>query len=212
MGSAKEEATNDVDSIRDQKARFRREARDRLRALAPEEARQRGLAAARRLAGLEVYRRAGCVGLFVPTASEPDIAGLLTAARDAGLRIALPAFDQVTGMYRFAWWAPKGALQPGPDGIPEPAGLDWADTAALDCVVVPGVAFDRAGTRLGHGGGHYDRLLARRPARVLGLAREVQLFDRLPRDSNDVWMDVVVTEDAVYCGEPVRGLSGGAKS
>ena len=72
--------------------------------------------------------------------------------------------------------------------------------AAIDLAIVPGVAFDRSGTRLGHGFGYYDKLLAQLSPDTprIGLAFECQLFDELPRDEHDVAMSAIVTESAVY--------------
>jgi 5-formyltetrahydrofolate cyclo-ligase len=74
-------------------------------------------------------------------------------------------------------------------------------------VVVPGVAFDRSGGRLGHGKGYYDKLLVRiRPdAHIVAVAYECQLFPEVPMLPHDVRMHKVVTESAVYtAGSPGR--------
>jgi 5-formyltetrahydrofolate cyclo-ligase len=72
----------------------------------------------------------------------------------------------------------------------------------LDLVMVPGVAFDREGGRTGHGKGYYDKLLqhARRDAPLVALSFECQLFDRIPAEEHDIYMDKVVTEKDVYIG------------
>lgn len=172
--------------------------RERLRrqpAGTPEHA---GLAAAARLAALPEFRAARAVGLFLATPREPDTAPLIEAAARAGCRIALPAHDPDTGVYRYAWWTPGTALRRGPDGMREPAVPAWAAGRDLDLAVVPGIAFDRRGGRLGRGGGHFDRLLGDRPVCVAGLTREGELVERVPQEAHDRRMDVVVTEDAVY--------------
>lgn len=76
----------------------------------------------------------------------------------------------------------------------------------LDLVMVPGVAFDRRGARMGHGKGYYDKLLqhARPDAPLVALAFECQLFPEVPVASHDVFMDRIITETAVYDG---RGRS-----
>ncbi|MFN9916399.1 MAG: 5-formyltetrahydrofolate cyclo-ligase, partial [Pirellulaceae bacterium] len=73
----------------------------------------------------------------------------------------------------------------------------------LDLVMVPGVAFDRHGGRTGHGKGYYDKLLqhARADAPLVALAFECQLFEEIPAESHDIYMDKVVTEAAVYPGK-----------
>lgn len=76
------------------------------------------------------------------------------------------------------------------------------EPAQLDLVIVPGVGFSRRGGRMGNGQGYYDRLLAnvRPDCRLIGLCYECQLFDDLVVSPHDVFMDKVVTENAVYGG------------
>jgi 5-formyltetrahydrofolate cyclo-ligase len=78
--------------------------------------------------------------------------------------------------------------------------------ADLDLIMVPGVAFDRKGGRTGHGKGYYDKLLqhAKPTTPLIALAFECQMFEEIPTESHDIYMDKVVTEDAVYQG---RGRS-----
>jgi 5-formyltetrahydrofolate cyclo-ligase len=72
----------------------------------------------------------------------------------------------------------------------------------LDLIMVPGVAFDRRGARTGHGKGYYDKLLehARPDAPLVALAFECQMFDEIPVEGHDVFMDKVITEAEVYDG------------
>ena len=88
-----------------------------------------------------------------------------------------------------------GILEPPPETPPTPLGELGA---AL--VVVPGVAFTRAGARLGRGGGHYDRLLAALPhgAITIGLAYSFQLLDRIPQGRFDRTLDFIATESGVF--------------
>jgi len=82
------------------------------------------------------------------------------------------------------------------------------DVEELDLVMVPGVAFDQSGARMGHGKGYYDKLLehARPDTPLVALAFECQLFDAIPTQDHDVFMDKVVTEAAVYQGKGRGGL------
>jgi 5-formyltetrahydrofolate cyclo-ligase len=102
----------------------------------------------------------------------------------------------------FAACAP-GEMVPGPIGAPEPP--TWARSVpaeSIDLFLVPGLAFDAAGGRLGRGGGHYDATLAAMPLRAprIGLAFEAQIVPEVPREAHDVALDAVVTEDRVLPG------------
>lgn len=88
-------------------------------------------------------------------------------------------------------------LQKGAFGIMEPIGAVFTDYATIDVAVVPGMAFDRDGHRLGRGKGYYDRFLARIPhVYKIGLCFAWQLVDCVPTDANDIMMDCVVSQSA----------------
>lgn len=108
--------------------------------------------------------------------------------------------------YVLAWLAQGGATKQGRFGIPEPARIRTALPGEVDLIVVPAVAFDAAGRRLGHGGGHYDRLLAACRGLKVGVAFEAQVVEDVPCGPRDVGVDLVVTERNVY---PPRGVPRG---
>lgn len=105
-------------------------------------------------------------------------------------------------------------LTAGPYGIREPdmhvqlaaghlnALPDALSVQELDVVIVPGVAFDRKGGRLGYGGGYYDRFLPQlRPnALKIGIAYQLQMVEQLPMETHDIPLDLIVTEKSVYHG------------
>jgi 5-formyltetrahydrofolate cyclo-ligase len=90
-------------------------------------------------------------------------------------------------------------LTPGWRGVREPVRREPVAVTILDVVVAPSVGFDRAGRRLGYGGGHFDRLLARlRPgAVVVGVAFDEQMVDKVPTEAHDRTVDLVVTPTTV---------------
>lgn len=132
--------------------------------------------------------------------TEVDIDALLRSWIAAGVAVHLPFVDgedlgiAVVGDL-------DADLAPGWGGVrePDPAHRVPADPAVLDVAVVPGVGFDRAGHRLGYGGGHFDRLLARLApgSTIIGVAFSTQVVTQLPSDDHDIGVDVLVTEDGV---------------
>jgi 5-formyltetrahydrofolate cyclo-ligase len=159
-----------------------------------------------RLAALPEYLAAETVMGYVHFRSEVRTRGFLAAALLAGKRIVVPYCDEDRlGLFLLK---SMDELAPSPWGIPEPKPAlrsladRRVDASALDLVVVPGVAFDRRGGRLGHGKGYYDKLLVRvRPeAPLVALAFECQLAHEVPALPHDVPMDKVITEKAVYQG------------
>ena len=112
------------------------------------------------------------------------------------------------------WVADNGErLIPGPMGIPVPQGgfLD-VDLAGAKLIIVPALAVDRAGTRLGRGAGYYDRALANVPRFSQGgplrvaLVYEEELVDQLPHEEHDQKMDVVITPTAIFHVDPSASL------
>ena len=95
---------------------------------------------------------------------------------------------------------PLGPMKPGPYGIwePDPEASLLLSPEEIDLVLLPCVAFDRCGHRLGHGAGYYDRFLRRHGCTTLCLCHEALLTDEIPMDEHDVWMDCIVTEKGMY--------------
>lgn len=86
-------------------------------------------------------------------------------------------------------------LELGSFHIEEPIGDHTTDPAEIELVVVPGVAYDRKGRRLGRGKGFYDRFLQHTKATKIGVGYEFQLLDELPAESHDISMDIVITQN-----------------
>lgn len=85
-------------------------------------------------------------------------------------------------------------LELGSFHIEEPTGNDVTDVDDIELMVIPAVAFDRRGNRLGRGKGFYDRLLKASKATKIGVGYEFQLFDEIPCEPHDVAMDMVITQ------------------
>jgi 5-formyltetrahydrofolate cyclo-ligase len=141
---------------------------------------------------------AALVGLYVALPGEVDLNDLEDVLAGTGRGICVPAFDPERGGYALAAVTPSTRYITAPFGLREPEDPEWVDPAAVDCIVVPGVAFDGAGHRVGHGGGHYDRMLAVTSALKIGAAFDFQVFDEVPAGSHDVMMDAVVTPTRVF--------------
>ena len=80
-------------------------------------------------------------------------------------------------------------------GIGEPTGPIWTDLDAIQIIIVPGVAFDRSGNRMGRGRGFYDRMLKSTVGALkIGIAYDFQMLDEIPVEPHDVKMDRIITE------------------
>lgn len=90
-------------------------------------------------------------------------------------------------------YSPDG-LESGAYGIAEPTGANPVDPQTMELIIVPGVAYDRRGNRLGRGKGFYDRLLGETHATTIGVAYDFQLLDELPTETHDTPVHIVITE------------------
>lgn len=161
---------------------------------------------------LELFQQAKAVGVYMPLPDEVDISSLFSFGSLGELALPaqvnspdganspseppkqfyIPAFDETTGGYRMAKYTP--ALKQGKFGISEPEHPDWAGPEDLDLILVPGVAFDTSGNRIGRGGGFYDRLLPQYQAVRVGICFDFQCLEKIPSKSHDCTMDWLITE------------------
>lgn len=149
------------------------------------------------VANLPAYRAAGTVLAYCGFGSEPDTVPFLEAALREGRRLLLPRIERDERRLALHRVRGLGDLVSGPWGIREPAPeLPEVGAEEADFVLVPGVAFDARGGRLGYGGGFYDVLLgglSERPP-LVAAAFEVQVVEKVPTEAHDVLVDLVVTE------------------
>lgn len=186
------------------KAELRAQCLAQRKALSPALVTTASAAMAESLQQLEPYQRARLLHTYVASVDhEVDTAGFIRQSLARGQEVAVPVVQPGTRILRHALIQDLGQLQPGRWGLLEPAADHpcWLeDLARIDLVVVPGLAFDRRGNRLGLGGGYYDRFLTRVNAPKAGLIYSALFLDTLPAEAHDIPMDLVVTEAAVcYC-------------
>ncbi len=191
------------------KRRIRREVlalRDAIEAT--ERARLSGLAAERVLA-LPSVLEAGTVMVFWSFGSEIDTSGLIDGLFVRDVHVALP---RIAGSELQAHsWRRGEPLEATEFGAMEPARGEQLDPSSIDVTVVPAVAFDRAGRRVGYGGGFYDRFLPRTRADAarVGLGFGIQLIDGpLPGGRFDLPVHVVITDRETI----VTGAEGGERA
>jgi 5-formyltetrahydrofolate cyclo-ligase len=157
-------------------------------------------------ARLPEYQAARTVMFYVDVRSEVRTRHYLATALTHGKRIVVPycvdgelelflleSMEELSiGMYKIL--EPKVELRELP--------AKKIDVKELDLIMVPGVAFDRRGARMGHGFGYYDKLLehARPETPLVALAFECQLFPEIPTQAHDIFMDKIITEKEVYAG------------
>jgi len=152
--------------------------------------------------GLEIGR-SEVVAAYWPIRDELDIKHLIARLMDGGQPVALPVVLGDEEPLDLRLWQEGAPLYEAGFGTLAPE--DGAPRVEPDVILMPLLGFDRQGTRLGYGGGYYDRTLARLPKRprLVGFAFARQEIDHIPRDAHDVPLDAIVTELGVRHFEKV---------
>ena len=206
-------------SAAEQKQAARAAAKTALRSLTDAAMAQESGAAASHMLGTEIMRSARAVAIYVHCARlrEVDTTAVLSRALAAGARVYVPRvqdsdanmhFLRIQNLAELRPVPPFGILEPEPllpGGAPREDALEG--DAALEVVVLPGLAFDPSGRRLGRGGGYYDKFIAaaRRRAEARGwpppllaaLAFRAQVLAEVPVAAHDEQIDILVTADGV---------------
>lgn len=144
----------------------------------------------------DLYFQAEEIFTYVSTPQEIDTLGILHAALSNRKRVAVPYCIPGTNAIKFYYIAGKEELHRGAFGIlePDPAKCEEAFARADTLCLVPGLAFDAAGYRLGYGKGYYDRFLSEFPGRSMGLCSTESLVLSLPADTHDQKVAFLATE------------------
>jgi 5-formyltetrahydrofolate cyclo-ligase len=195
-----------LESLQEQKKKLREQAHANRNAQTDKDELSQEICA--KFAALPEYVLARTVMYYIDVRSEVRTRHALPAALAGGKKIVVPwcnaqgelelfhleSMDELAiGMYKIL--EPKQELRA--------LSAKQVKAEDLDLVMVPGVAFDRSGARMGHGKGYYDKLLqhARPDAPLVALAFECQLFPEIPTASHDIFMDLLITERAIYHGK-----------
>ncbi|MFQ6551653.1 5-formyltetrahydrofolate cyclo-ligase [Aestuariibius insulae] len=153
--------------------------------------------AAGRLSEILAGHRGVPVSGYLPIRTEIDPVSAMAEAAAWG-PVGVPVIEEEAQPLRFREWSPDAVLVPGPFGVPVPDEGDWMTPEIL---IIPLLAFDRAGARLGYGGGYYDRTLAALRADgaclAVGFAYAAQEVKMVPTEPTDAPLDMIVTEREV---------------
>lgn len=175
------------------KDEIRRATRARRAALPARTREAAGRIIGRRVLEISQVREAKGILVYASTEHEVPLQDLTDHLLATGRRVLLPRL-RPTGIEVAE---ARGPLSPGPHGILEPEGPS-IETEGIEVVLVPGIAFDKGGNRLGNGGGAYDRFLATSDAHRIGIGFACQLVARIPAEPHDVRMHRIITEEGSF--------------
>jgi 5-formyltetrahydrofolate cyclo-ligase len=181
--------------LKEEKDKLRQVIRDTLKRMSPSVRAEKSTAACALLEQQAVWKKAELIFFYAPLPEELNIWPLLRDSLAVGKTVALPRFDPATQRYVACQVADLAKdLNDGQFGIREPGGHCIAvPPNRLDLVLVPGVAFDLHGRRLGRGKGFYDQLLAFVRGTTCGVAFDEQIVETIPVEPHDVHLNCILT-------------------
>lgn len=174
-----------------QKSELRSYIRDRKRAMSPEEIELASVHLARQFYETQLYRNARTIYGYLPYNQEVRTLPILQQALNDGKRVAVP---KVFGEeMRFIYLDDLSLVEKGYAGIPEPVADGPVAQEEDALILMPGLAFDSQGNRMGYGGGFYDRFLSREPKHpTVALCYAFQIVPSIPVEENDIPVDLVL--------------------
>jgi 5-formyltetrahydrofolate cyclo-ligase len=189
-----------METVAQKKVGVREGMRARLARLSPADVRVASAAIWERLAMVPKFASAQAMLMYVSRGNEVDTHGLIQQLLAMGKRVAVPSFDAGAQRYFASELNDfEGDMSEGRFGILEPRRECVRPLAAdkLEVWLVPGLAFDKTGNRLGRGLGFFDRLLRETTGARIALAYDFQVLNEVPADAHDVRVDFIVTEKRV---------------
>ena len=189
--------------LKEQKKILRREFLAKRAAVPFDERNRISHALIKKFTATEIYRTSKIIMAYASTPEELQLNELFAACFDDGKILAIP-FIVGKGEMQAVEVPNFDALEVGAFGIQTVKRelRKFVDPAQIDCVIVPGAAFDVHGERLGLGGGYYDRFLPRAVNAVkVALAYDFQLVDALPIEIHDAKINAVITTERSICHE-----------
>ena len=191
-----------MEEIREAKQELRASVEKAIQALDAEARQQKLETIQERLFDFANFLEARIVLLYVNAPNEIPSAAIIAKTLEIGKIVVLPAFDvQKSGIALMKIDNPKLDLTMGPRQIlePDPQRCRKVPLECIDIAIIPGIALDEKGGRLGDGNGYYDRLIPKLPitTRKVGLAMEDQIFQQVPMESHDKYVDIIITEKRV---------------
>ena len=182
--------------VEQEKALWRDKMERRLRLLSLDARRLQSEQLCRKLGQIPALQHIRCIAAYLPLASEINVLPLLVRLVERGVVVGVPAAVE-GGNYQWTRWKADDPCEKGRDGVQQPVMQQSVATSDIELVLVPGRAFALDGTRLGRGGGWYDRLLTDVAACCVGVAFDEQLVETLPVEAHDIPMNILVTNKRI---------------
>ncbi|OGD88968.1 5-formyltetrahydrofolate cyclo-ligase [Candidatus Curtissbacteria bacterium RIFCSPHIGHO2_02_FULL_40_17] len=165
--------------------------------LTPSEIEKKSRQIAENLFSVDKIRDKENFSIYLPINNEVDTKFIINNLLKKNKNLNCPYFSKTDNAYYFTKFTNWENLEKGTHQILQPIHPEKVDPTIIEIAIIPGIAFDLQGTRLGYGKGVFDTLLAKSKALRIGLAYDFQTADKIPKEKHDLVMNVVITESGV---------------
>ncbi len=176
------------------KSELRKTNKERRKLMTGAEVKEKSCAIAKTFLNSEIYKNAKTIMVYMPLGNEVDTGEMISKAFPDRKRVLVPVTDEQTGEMIASEIKENTAFEKGAFSVLEPVEKAVTDPKQIDVVLVPGIAFDKKGGRIGFGKGCYDRFLKKTESLKIGLCYDFQLCDEIEAENHDIKMDFVITE------------------
>ena len=145
----------------------------------------------------DFYKNAKTIMLYMPLGNETDTTDIINRAFSDGKKVAFPVTDEASGDITPCYATAQTEFSKGGFSVREPDVKVVAKPTDFDVIIVPGIAFDKKGNRIGFGKGCYDKLLVKTNCIKVGFCYDFQLCDNIPTEETDIKMEYIITESGI---------------
>ena len=179
------------------KSEIRKQYKEKRGELSPETVKEKSIIAEEFFINCEFFKNAASVMLYIPLKNETDTEIIINKCFEEDKRVSLPVTSPVNFEITPHIAHKNTVFNKGTFNVFEPQNTEISEISQVDVVLVPGIAFDKNGARIGFGKGCYDKLLKNYKGIKVGFCYDFQVLSELPVDENDVTMDYIVTEKGI---------------
>lgn len=171
--------------------------REKRRALKSWEIESKSAVIEERLFDIKEFLAAKTVMSYISSFKEVSTIAIVNRLFNEKKHVAVPVSNTADETITVSYINSLTELSDGAYGIKEPSVIKECDISDIDVILVPGLAFDIKGSRMGFGKGYYDKLLSKISALKIGLCYDFQLLNNIPNDKHDIPMDIIITEERI---------------
>ena len=179
------------------KNEIRKINKEKRKAMSKEEVAEKSILAQAAFLESDLYKNAQQIMLYMPLGNEIGTDNMMKQSFSDGKKVVLPITNGETGEITPYLIDENTTFVIGAFKVREPVGASIADATKTDVIIVPGIAFDERGARVGFGKGCYDRLLAESDAVKVGYCYEYQVSEAIADEAHDMRMDYILTEKGI---------------